>query len=339
MSGPDGGQIDDNDHYVLLAPQRIAKLPIRLPPLDPAWVRVRMAFCGVCGSDRSYFTGARTKKLPVSLGHEWVGVVEATGSAVRSFAPGDVVTTDLNFRCGVCRQCRRGHSHLCELGQIGLFTNRGFATRSDLHSSYLQGYGTRTLGPHFALAEPLSCTLHALSLAQPSAADRVLVIGAGGIGFCMAFGLCHQPAVTFDVTDLDPVRLSRIAPAIAPHGQTVSSPTGQYDVVLDASGSVPGLRLACDMVGPGGRLCTMSHPPRSADADFIIDMLQNKDVTLNFSYLNGESSNLARSIELLERNWSQEWSALLEVRPLDDLADVLQNGSTASFNKVVIDVR
>lgn len=328
-----------NEHHELVAPRRIDKVRGRLPPLQSRWVRVRMAYCGVCGSDRSYYAGVRKKELPVSLGHEWVGVVEATGSKVAYFAPGDVVTTDLNFRCGTCRQCSSGRSHLCHDGQIGLFTNRGFATRADIHAGYLQKYAARTPAPHFALAEPLSCALHALSHVHLSPVDRVLVVGAGGIGVCMAFLLFNEPAVTFDVTDLDPVRLRRIGQVIGPRGRTVRKPSGQYDVVLDVSGSVNGLRVACESVAPGGRLCTMSHLPDGACATFLFDLLLHKDVTFNLSYLNGESGNLARSIALLEQQWVPAWSTLLEVRPLDALTDVFRDGSAPSpAMKVIIAV-
>ncbi len=245
MGGTGEGDASDNEHFDLMAPGRIEKVRDRLPALKPHWVRVQLAHCGVCGSDRSYYAGERSRALPVSLGHEWVGTVAATGSAVGSFAPGDVVTTDLNFRCGTCRQCSNGRSHLCERGQIGWFSNRGFARCTDIHASYLQKFGTRSPAPHFALAEPLSCAMHALSHVNLSPADRVLVVGAGGIGVCMAFLLWNQPAVAFDMTDLDPPRLNRIGQVIGPRGRVLGPPSEDYDVVLDVSGSVSGLRVAC----------------------------------------------------------------------------------------------
>lgn len=325
-------------HYDLVAPRQLERVRDRLPGLEPDWVRVRMAYCGVCGTDRSYYDGVRATGLPVSMGHEWVGVVEAVGSAVESFAPEAVVTTDLNFRCGTCPQCTEERSHLCEQGQIGKFSNRGFATRADIHASYLMSFTARKPAPQFALAEPLSCAMHALSHARPSRSDRVLLIGAGGIGMCMAFLLCNE-TITFDVTDLEPERLSRIGQAIGDQGRTVGTPPrGRYDVVLDVSGSVSGLEVACEAVRPGGRLCTMSHLPDRTDAQFLLDLLLHKDVTFTLSYLNGQSTNLARSMTLLEQQWTPQWGALLDLRPLADLADVFGSGSTVSSSKVVIDI-
>ncbi len=328
----------ENEHYDLVAAGSIEKVRDRLPALEPQWVRVRLAYCGVCGSDRSYYAGERRRALPVSLGHEWVGTVQATGSAVGFFAPGDVVTTDLNFRCGICRQCSNGRSHLCDQGQIGWFSNRGFATCTDIHASYLQKFAAHSPAPHLALAEPLSCALHALSHVHLSPADRVLVVGAGGIGVCMAFLLWIESAVSFDVTDLDPLRLRRIGRVIDPRGRAIGAPSGEYDVVLDVSGSVGGLRVACETVARGGRLCTMSHLTSGTSAEFLLDLLVRKDVTFNLSYLNGESSNLSRSIALLEHSWTPAWSLLLDVPALDALPDVFREGPAPSSIKVIIDL-
>jgi threonine dehydrogenase-like Zn-dependent dehydrogenase len=338
MVGTAAGRELENEHCALVAPGSIETVRERLPALEPQWVRVRLAYCGVCGSDRSYYAGERRRALPVSLGHEWVGTVQAAGSAVGFFAPGDVVTTDLNFRCGICRQCSSGRSHLCDKSQIGWFSNRGFARFTDIHASYLQKFATRSPAPHLALAEPLSCALHALSHVHLSPADRVLVVGAGGIGMCLAFLLWNESAVSFDVTDLDPLRLRRIGPVIDPQGRAIGAPTGEYDVVLDVSGSVGGLLVACETVARGGRLCTMSHLTSGTSAEFLLDLLVRKDVTFNLSYLNGEYSNLSRSIALLEQSWTPAWNLLLDVPALDALPDVFREGPAPSSIKVIIDL-
>jgi (R,R)-butanediol dehydrogenase/meso-butanediol dehydrogenase/diacetyl reductase len=329
--------VDLDHHYDLVAPRRIQKVAESLPPLQPDWVRVRIAFCGVCGSDMSRYTGARSATYPLSMGHEWVGVVEEIGSADADIAPGDVVTTDLNFRCGSCRQCAAGHSHLCKVGQVGRFTNRGFATRTDIHASYLHRYALAP-GPHLALAEPLACVLHALNHCQLSRDDRALVIGAGGLGLCAAFALSHGwPVGGFDVTDLMADRLQRLGGVVAPLGAVVPEPTEEYAVVLDVSGTVSGLRSACDRVSPGGRLCTLSHLADDADVGFMLQTLVRKDVTLVFSYLDGPSTNLARAMLMLEE-WPPAWSALLDVRPLGELPEIFEGRASSPANKVVVEV-
>src|SRR3954470_24299009 len=102
-----------NWHYALVSRGHVDRVEARLQNLRAGWARVRFEYCGVCGTDRSHVGGQRPVDFPLPLGHEWVAVVEATGPGVEDVAAGDVVVSDLNFRCGACRQCQAGRSHLC----------------------------------------------------------------------------------------------------------------------------------------------------------------------------------------------------------------------------------
>jgi threonine dehydrogenase-like Zn-dependent dehydrogenase len=300
-------------------------------------VRVRYLYCGLCGSDLSTFEGRRDVAYPVSLGHEFIAEVTEVGADVETLAPGDIVTSDLNYRCGSCDQCRAHRSHLCHRGQEAIFSNRAFAERGDLHASYLvrlEGEVRR----HLALTEPLSCVIHAKEWAALRMTDRVLVIGAGGLGTCMAFALCHQTsAIAFEITDEMASRLALIDAAITPVGQAVTRPQGEYDVVFDLSGSESGLRFACTHTRPGGRLCSMSHLDGYSTADFLLGSLTRRDVTFTVSYRNGERGTLQVAIDLLERGWSPAWDRLVEVVPLDQLQDAFESRRRAPWCKTLIE--
>lgn len=333
-----GTELVENERYDLIAPRRLEVVRAQLGPLPREWVRVRFAYCGLCGSDVSHYTGQRMASGPVSMGHEWVATVELTGSDVSFFTPGDVVTSDLNFRCGACPACARGRSHLCRTGQVGLFSNRGFARRADIHASYLHKLRS-VLAPHLALAEPLSCAMHAIESAAVSDGDRVLLLGAGGIGTCVAFAFTSLPhPATVDIVDRAPTRSRLLARLVGGVARALDGPDGEYDVVLDASGSESGLALACRHVAPGGRLTTVSHLPTRTAATFLLDALRTKDATLVISYLNGEIDTLERSNRLLEQQWSAAWDGVLDVRPLDDLPYLVGAHLTSKANKVVFDV-
>jgi threonine dehydrogenase-like Zn-dependent dehydrogenase len=330
--------LGENERFDLIAPRRLEVVHAQLGPLPRDWVRVRFAYCGLCGTDVSHYTGQRLRAGPVSMGHEWVATVEATGSDVSFFAPGDVVTSDLNFRCGACRPCTTGRSHLCRAGQVGLFSNRGFARRADIHASYLHKLRS-VVAPHLALAEPLSCAMHAIERTTVSGGDRVLLLGAGGIGTCVAFAFASHPQpVILDIVDRLPTRSRRLAGLAGAATRALDAPDGDYDVVLDTSGSEDGLALACGHVAPGGRLTTVSHLPTGTAATFLLDALRTKDVTLVISYLNGDVDTMERSNRLLERQWSTAWDEVLDVRPLDELPYIIGAHLTSSANKVVIDV-
>ena len=79
--------------------------------LGPGDARIRFSYVGICGSDLSKFEGRRRLRYPVTMGHEFVATVEAVGEAVAGVSAGQVVTSDLNLRCGACDQCRARRSH------------------------------------------------------------------------------------------------------------------------------------------------------------------------------------------------------------------------------------
>lgn len=338
MGASAGVQLVTSRGYVLSGPGSLTLEEHVLPELPASWVRLRFLYCGLCGSDLSHFAGRPGVSYPLSVGHEFIAEVTEPGSGVEHLQAGDIVTSDLNFRCGNCDHCLAGRSHLCLVGQQGLFTNRGFSEFGDFEASYL----LRLDGParfHLALSEPLSCVLHAKRWANLRPGERVLVIGAGGIGLCMAFALCHQrPALDFEITDTMEERLSLIAAAVSPVGHAVAEPDGEYDVVFDLAGTEEGLRAACARVRPGGRIASMSHPNGDQISPFFVSAILRKDVTFTASYLNGEPALLQEAARLLEREWRPTWDGLIEILPLSELQRAYERRPSSPWCKTVIDV-
>jgi threonine dehydrogenase-like Zn-dependent dehydrogenase len=323
---------------MLVATRSFRWSDVALPPLQPNWVRVRIGYCGLCGSDLSMFEGRRPLSYPMSLGHEFVGQIEAVGEDVKGHRVGDVVTSDLNYRCRTCDMCVTGRSHLCRQSQAHeFFTNRAFSTRADIDAGVLLGLST-VLVPHLCLVEPLSCVLHALDWARPTPEERILVVGAGGIGCCMAFALSEHLRSPFEITDTMPARLARLDAAVRPLGTVVDRPTGEYDLVLDTSGTDAGLLAACAYVRPGGRLCSMSHIDASQRAADILDELTCRDVTLRISFLNGEPENMARAATMLGESWSSPWDSLLEIVPLADIQGIFERRRSSWACKTILAV-
>ena len=338
MGAPRAGQATTARGYVLTAPGTLEVDRHQLPVLPPDWARLRFLYCGLCGSDLNQFGGSASAVYPISVGHEFVAEVVEVGSEVESVASGELVTSDLNFRCGTCDHCLAKRSHLCRVGQQEMFTNRAFSELGDIEASYLLSLNGPP-APHLALCEPLSCVLHAQDLTAPRPQDRVLLIGAGGLGLCLAFAFCtRQPALSFDLTDLLPERLAAIAKPISPHGRAVATPDGEYDVVFDLTGSEDGLRAASAWVRAGGRLCSMGHPLGEEINPVFLAAVLPKDVTFVTSYLNGEPSVLQRAARLLEGEWGSAWDPLIELLPLSRLGQAYRQRPESAHCKTVIDV-
>lgn len=325
------------EFYVLSAPRQLERIVEPIGPLPADRVRVRYLYCGICGTDLLGYEGGRPLEPAESMGHEFIAEVVEVGSAVEGITVGTLVTSDLNFRCGTCDQCRADRTHLCRSGQVGDFSNRGFANVGDLHWSYLVAIDAAP-SPHLTLIEPLACALHALRHASPGTGERVLVIGGGGIGTCMALALSSN-AIPFDIAEPMSSRREALAAAAAPHANALAVPVGEYDVVLEVSGSPSGLRAACDHVRPGGRICTMSHVDETTSGDFLLRSLTPLDVSFTISYLDGPLHTMAQAAELLLASWNPTWDTLIEVVPVEQLDHALRTRRGSTACKTIVDVR
>jgi len=106
---------------------KIEEVPYPVP--GPGDVVVRVAACGICGSDVHFLEGMPVPAgLPFTLGHEPAGIVETIGVGVRDWQPGDRVALHLGAGCGTCRVCVSGHPNCCpHLVAPGLHIDGAFA--------------------------------------------------------------------------------------------------------------------------------------------------------------------------------------------------------------------
>src|SRR4030088_3341618 len=89
------------------------------PTPQPDEVLIRVAACGICGSDVHGYDGASGRRIPpIVMGHEAAGVVVALGEGAAKYRVGDRVTFDSTVYCGACEFCRRGEVNLCDNRQV-----------------------------------------------------------------------------------------------------------------------------------------------------------------------------------------------------------------------------
>jgi len=173
---------------VLEKPLPVDKFPLRLSEiaaLDPApnEVRVRVRCCGVCHTDLHTVEGDLSlPKLPITPGHQIVGVVDAVGKEVHGLKEGDRVGIPwLYFTCGQCDYCRRGLENLCDYAQFtGYHANGGYAEAMVVSESY-----AHPLPPNFSdeNAAPLLCAgIIGYRSYRLSGARRDMRLGLYGFG-------------------------------------------------------------------------------------------------------------------------------------------------------------
>ncbi len=147
---------------------------------------VRVEACGICGSDRHMFKGEYPTARPVTLGHEFSGIVESVGKDVTRFRPGMRITGDPNIACGHCHACRNSRVNLCEaLTAIGVQRDGGFADYVLVPENQAFEIPLSLPPLHGAFCEPLACCLHALDIARIRPGQSVAILGGGVIGLLM----------------------------------------------------------------------------------------------------------------------------------------------------------
>ena len=159
---------------------RTADVPV--PDPGPGEVLVRVEAAGICGTDRHLFKGEFPCTPPITLGHEFSGIVIGRGAGVE-ISEGARVVCDPNDWCGRCDACCRGRVNLCERNvATGIHRDGGFAEYAVFPARKALPLPADLDPLHGAFCEPLACTLHGVDIGAPMAGERVLVLGGGVIG-------------------------------------------------------------------------------------------------------------------------------------------------------------
>jgi threonine dehydrogenase-like Zn-dependent dehydrogenase len=159
-------------------------------PPGPSEVLIEPAFVGVCGSDLEVINGALDPayvRYPVVLGHEWSGVVLATGADVERFNEGDHVVVEGIRACALCAPCREGRTNLCDNYEELGFTIDGAAGPAVIAPAALTHRVDDAIPLDAAvLIEPAAVVLRGLREVSPTPGSRVLVVGDGTVALLAA---------------------------------------------------------------------------------------------------------------------------------------------------------
>jgi L-iditol 2-dehydrogenase len=187
---------------------------IPVPRFGSGEVLVRVAACGICGSDVHGYDGSSGRRVPpIVMGHEAAGVVASVGSGVTDFKEGDRVTFDSTVYCGECVDCLRGEVNLCDRRQVmgvscrDYRRNGAFAEFVVVPAHIVHGLPENLSFNEAALLEAVAVALHAVSLVPIRSGGSALVVGAGTIGLLVQQALAVAGCLRVFVADVDPTRL------------------------------------------------------------------------------------------------------------------------------------
>ncbi|WP_406330889.1 Zn-dependent alcohol dehydrogenase [Streptomyces sp. NBC_00203] len=272
--------------------QVVDDLEIRDP--GPGEVLVAISAAGLCHSDLSVVDGTIPFPVPVVLGHEGAGVVEAVGVGVTHVQPGDHVSLSTLANCGACAECDRGRPTMCRKA-IGMpqqpFARGGrplyqFASNSAFAERTLVKAVQAVRIPQdipLTSAALIGCGVltgvgAVLNRARVDRGDNVLVIGTGGIGLNVIQGARLAGALTIVAVDSNPAKESVARQFGATHFLTSTEavkdilPTGAHHA-FECVGRVELIRQAIDSLDRHGQAVLLGVPPATAEASFLVSSM------------------------------------------------------------------
>lgn len=258
-------------------------LDVPVPDIGPMDVLIRISRTAICGTDLHIWNwdswAGKTIPIPMTVGHEYCGYVEKTGSGVTDLVPGDYVSGEGHLVCGRCRNCLAGRRHLCPNTE-GVGVNRPGAFAEFLSLPYRNVYKLEPAIPEnlAAIFDPLGNAVHT-ALSWDLVAEDVLITGAGPIG-CMAAAVCRfAGARHVVVTDPNPFRLDLARQLGATRTINIDQESladvkdeldmkEGFDIGLEMSGHPSGLADILEHSSHGARISLLGIFPDKFEIDF-----------------------------------------------------------------------
>ena len=307
-------------------------LPDPVPGPDQVLVRVEAA--GICGTDRHLFLGEFPSNPPVTLGHEFSGIVVAG-----ALSPGTRIACDPNVPCLTCPQCRAGRVNLCpNNAPIGVGRDGGMADLALVPLAQAHVLPADLDPLHGALVEPLACTLHGLDLGAPRAGERVTVLGGGVIGQ-MAVQLAAQAGAEVMMLtrsgakrDLALSLGADCAAATVEEARTLW-PEGAH-LVVECAGVAQTVEAAPSLARAGGRIVVLGVLPRGQKVLIEPFDLLFREIALLHSFLNPFTH--ARAAAMIAKGSIKVAPLISRVIGLDEAAEVIARPPLPGDVKVLI---
>ena len=293
---------------------------VELAPPGHGEVLVKIGAAGLCHSDLSVINGDRPRPMPMALGHEAAGVVEALGEGVTDLKRGDHVVMVFVPSCGHCLPCSEGRPALCEPGAAAngagtllggtrrLTRKDGSSINHHLGCSAFAEYATVSrrslvkIDPELPLSEAalFGCAVltgvgAVVNTAQVRAGASTAVIGLGGVGLASVLGARAAGARHIIAVDLSDAKLEIAKTLGATHTFNAGAPDciekireatgGGVEYAFELAGSVRALDTAYKITRRGGTTVTAGLPPPTATLALSPVNLVAEERTLKGSYV------------------------------------------------------
>lgn len=236
-------------------------------------VRLKVAYNGICGSDlHMYFRGQVVRDEPITLGHEFSGVIDAVGAGVTGLAPGTPVTVRPFFSCGHCERCARGLTHLCTPMRVlgcGAPEGGGLAEYCVAPAGMVFALPGGVSLEQGALVEPLAVSDNGIRRGDVEPGMSIVIFGAGPIGIGVLLGLRARGVTDVIVVEPSVARRATVGALGAPEvldpqrddvlGVVRDRTRGRgADVVFECAGVAASFAQAVMAAGARGRVVVLA---------------------------------------------------------------------------------
>lgn len=313
-------------------------------PLGPEDVRIRVAYSAICGSDPHLAEGFFGTDVPIGLGHELSGVIEALGERAHrnGLRVGDRVAGNFLRFCGTCRPCQEGKQQFCE--HIQDYNRPGMAETVTWHESQVYRLPDDVSLLKGCLLEPTSVAVRIADKTRIRVGDRVAICGGGPIGQ-LALQVMKMYGAT-SLTMIEPIADRRamarrhgadyiVDPVNEDQDAVAAEITGGrgFDVVIDASGSTRAVRGLLDIAAKGATVVYGAMYPEDYELPLnLSSYLYLKELTLTGVFVSPYA--FPRALQILPHLDVEELTR--SVFDLEDAADAFAMHVSGRHPKVVI---
>ena len=256
---------------------------VPVPEYGPNDVLIKIKKTAICGTDIHIYNwdewAQKTIPVPMHVGHEYFGTVEAFGDNVHDVKIGELVSGEGHIVCGTCRNCRAGRGHLCP-NTKGVGVNRpgAFAEYLSIPVQNIWHCDPKISTDIISIFDPFGNAVHT-ALSYDLLGEDVLITGAGPIGIMAAAVAIHAGARNTVITDMNPYRLelarkigvTRAVDVSKEKLPNVVKELGMkegFDVGLEMSGSIKALNDMIDVMFHGGGIALLGLLPSNAAVDW-----------------------------------------------------------------------
>jgi len=259
-----------------------------VPAIGPADVLVRVKTASICGTDLHIYGWDRWSqariKPPVTLGHEFCGVVERVGEEVTAAMAGDFVSAEMHVNCGHCHQCRLGEAHICQnLRIIGIDQDGAFAEFVKIPASNIWKLDAAIPEHYGAILDPLGNAVHTV-LAGPIAGQTVLVTGCGPIGLmsiAVAKACGSSTVFAIETNENRRAMAKKMGADVVLHpaaedavARILAETNGTgVDALLEMSGNRTAIQQGFKVLRAGGRASLLGIPTENVPLDLVNDVI------------------------------------------------------------------